>query len=189
MGYFPAFMQLYNKSVLLVGGGKIALEKLERLLDFTNKIKIIALDVSEAMQTLIKDRGLELDLRAYEKGDIKDFAIVIIAVDDIALQAEIFKESKAYKCLCNSVDSVEYCDFIFPSYIKEDDLTIAISTSGASPAFAKHFKTYIKAHIPSGVSAFLKEMKILRQTLPKGRERMRMLDKKAQAFIQGCKDV
>jgi len=65
--------------------------------------------------------------------------------------------------LCNCVDSVEYCDFIFPSYIKKDDLTIAISTSGSSPALAKHLKIYLKNLIPE--------------------ERMKFFDKKAKNFI------
>jgi len=188
MGYFPAFLQLETKKVLLVGGGNIAFEKLERLLDFCETIKIIALELNENIQELIEKKGLEYEIRGYEKGDIKDCAIVIVAVDDIALQAEIFEESKDYKCLCNAVDSVDYCDFIFPSYIKEENLTIAISTGGTSPAFAKHFKTYIKGLIPSNVSKFLEEMKALRQSLPKGKERMKMLDKKAQEYIKACKN-
>jgi len=185
MAYFPAFLQLKNKKVLLVGGGNIAHEKLEKLLDFTQDIKVIALSISEQMQSILDENNLEVEQRIYKQGDIKDFSMVIIAVDDIALQAEIFEESKDYKCLCNAVDSVDYCDFIFPSYVKENDLTIAISTSGASPAFAKHFKHYIKALLPNTLSNFLKEMKDLRTTLPKGKERMKMLDEKAQNYIKG----
>ncbi len=184
MGYFPAFITLTNKKILIVGGGYIAYEKLEHLLDFTDDISIIALDLSEQMMQTIKSKNLAFEKRAYIKGDIKDFSVVIVAVDDIPLQAEIFEESKHYNCLCNAVDSVNYCDFIFPSYIKKDDLTIAISTSGASPAMAKHLRIYLQNLIPDGISDFLKEMKELRSTLPKGKERMKMLDKKAQDYIK-----
>lgn len=183
MGYFPAFLKLDNKKILIVGGGHIAYEKLEHLLDFTSDISIIALELSDDMRRVIKEKNLDFEKRGYQSGDIKEFAIVIVAVDDIPLQAEIFEESKKYNCLCNSVDSVEYCDFIFPSYVKKDDLTIAISTSGASPAMAKHLKMYLQNLIPSGISEFLQEMKELRKTLPKGKERMKMLDKKAQDYI------
>ncbi len=184
MSYFPAFLKLDNKKILIVGGGHIAYEKLEHLLDFTSDISIIALDFSQDMKRVIEENNLNFEKRGYQKGDIKDFAIVIVAIDDIPLQAEIFAESKQYNCLCNSVDSVEYCDFIFPSYIKKDDLTIAISTSGASPAMAKHLKIYLQNLIPSSISDFLQEMKELRKTLPKGKERMKMLDKKAQDYIR-----
>jgi len=184
MAYFPAFLKLDNKKILIVGGGYIAYEKLDHLLDFTHDISIIALELSNDMSKTITEHSLTYEKRAYKTGDIKDFAVVIVAVDDIPLQAEIFTESKKYNCLCNSVDSVDYCDFIFPSYIKKDDLTIAVSTSGASPAMAKHLRMYLQDSIPDDIGNFLKEMKNLRKTLPKGKERMKMLDKKAQDYIE-----
>ncbi|TKI68635.1 bifunctional precorrin-2 dehydrogenase/sirohydrochlorin ferrochelatase [Sulfurimonas crateris] len=184
MSYFPAFLKLENKKILIVGGGVIAYQKLKHLLDFTSEISVIALEFSEDMQKAIDDNGLHFEKRGYSKGDIEGFAIVIVAIDDIPLQAEIFKDSREHGSLCNAVDSVEYCDFIFPSYLKNDDLTIAISTSGASPAVAKHLKRYLQEVIPSDISVFLQEMRELRETLPKGRERMNMLDKKAEEYIK-----
>ncbi len=188
MGYFPAFLKLDNKKILIVGGGYIAYEKLDHLLDFTYDIKVIAPELSTEMQNRIDQEGLLFEKRKYERGDIADFAVVIVAVDDIPLQAEIFKESKEYNCLCNAVDSVDYCDFIFPSYIKKDDLTIAVSTSGASPAMAKHLRRFLQELIPDGIGDFLKEMKALRSTLPKGKERMKMLDKKAEDYVNGWRN-
>ena len=187
MAYFPAFLKLDNKKILIVGGGYIAYEKLDHLLDFTKDISVVALGLSDEMQNRIDKEGLHFEKRGYVKGDIKEFAVVIVAVDDIPLQAEIFQESKSYNCLCNSVDSVDYCDFIFPSYIKKDDLTIAVSTSGTSPAMAKHLRRYLQKLIPDSIGGFLQEMKELRRTLPKGKERMQMLDKKAEDFINSWK--
>ena len=184
MSYFPAFIKLDHKKILIVGGGAIAHEKLTRLLDFTEDITVIAARLSPAMHETIEEKNLAFEQRNYRQGDISGFAIVIVAVDDIPLQGEIFAESKQYRCLCNAVDSVEYCDFIFPSYVKKDDLTIAISTSGSSPAVAKHLKRYLQKVIPSGISEFLVEMKRLRQSLPKGKERMQLLDKKAEEYFE-----
>jgi len=184
MGYFPAFLKLDNKKILLVGGGNIAYEKLVHLLDFTNEIDIVAKELSEEMMQKVDELRLNYERRAYHEGDIAEYAIVIVAVDDITLQGEIFEESKEYKCLCNAVDSVDYCDFIFPSYIKQDDLTIAVSTSGASPAMAKHLRRYLQNLIPVSIGAFLKEMRDLRKSLPKGKERMKMLDEKAKKYIE-----
>ena len=185
MSYFPAFVKLDKKKILLVGAGNIALEKLEKLLVFTKDIVVIALEFSPEILLLIEKENLCYEKRAYEKGDMKDMSIVIIAIDDIGLQKTIYEESQAYKCLCNSVDSIEYCDFIFPSFIKNEDLTIAVSTSGSSPAFAKHFRAYLEDIIPEGISTFLEEMKKLRSSLPKGKERMKMLDEKAKEYIRG----
>ena len=184
MAYFPAFIKLDNMDILIVGGGYIASEKLEHLLDFTNKIKVIAPVLSADMKKMIDENNLVYENRVYKTADIKDFGVVIVAVDDIPLQEEIFNEAKTYpNCLCNSVDSVNYCDFIFPSYIKKDDLTIAVSTSGSSPAMAKHLRRYLQNLIPDSIGEFLKEMKSYRKTMPKGKERMEFLDKKAQKYI------
>ena len=96
----------------------------------------------------------------------------------------IWYNNNRYNCLCNCVDATEYCDFIFGSTIKKDDLTIAISTSGASPALAKQLKQYLEKLIPNDIGSFLKEMKNLRETVPKGKERMKMLEEKAKNYIQ-----
>ena len=185
MAYFPAFLKLENKKVLIVGGGYIAYEKLNHLLDFTKDIYLIASEFSDEMLQKMEEENLHYEKRSYKTQDIEGFSIAVVAVDDIALQAEIFKESKGCNCLCNAVDSLDYCDFIFPAYVKKNDLTIAISTSGASPAVAKHLKEYLNKLIPEGISDFLQEMKNLRRTLPKGKERMKMLDEKAKNYIQG----
>ena len=66
-------------------------------------------------------------------------------------------------------------------------MTVAISTSGASPAFAKHFKEYLKGKIPQNIAQFLQEMKRVRSELPKGAERMRLLEKRVKDFMAGLK--
>src|SRR5574344_444467 len=184
MSYFPAFLKFDDKKILIVGGGNIALEKLEHLLNFSNSIELIAKDYNENIKNLIEKNSLKFEEKSYEVGDIKGFDIVIAAIDDFSLQEQIYLETRNYNILCNCVDLQKYCDFIFPSYIKRGDLTIAVSTSGSSPAFAKNFKEYLKNLIPSSVEDFLKEVKALRTTMPKGRERMEFLDKKAKDYIK-----
>jgi len=184
MAYFPAFLKLDNKKILIIGGGNVAYEKLEHLLDFTQDITLVAQEFTDEMLATIEKKRLLFEKRAYKSGDIKEFAIVVVAVDNLNLQAEIFEESKKYNCLCNAVDSTAYCDFIFPSYIKKGDLTVAVSTSGASPAMAKYLRIFLQKMIPESIVAFLQEMKTLRKTVPKGKERMKMLDEKAKKYIE-----
>jgi precorrin-2 dehydrogenase/sirohydrochlorin ferrochelatase len=82
------------------------------------------------------------------------------------------------------VDNTDYCDFIFPSYVKRDDLTIAFSTGGASPAFAKHIRRHFEKIIPESVGAFLKKMKQLRSEMPKGKERMQYFDSLTATYFK-----
>ncbi|RBQ28361.1 precorrin-2 dehydrogenase/sirohydrochlorin ferrochelatase family protein [Aliarcobacter vitoriensis] len=183
MAYFPAFLKFDDKSILIVGGGNIALEKLTHILNFSSNITLIAKDYLLQTKSLIDENNLKFFKRAYEKGDIKDFDIVIVAVDDFNLQESIYFETRNHNILCNCVDLQQYCDFIFPSYIKKGDLTVAISTSGSSPAFAKNFKQYLLKVIPEDVEDFLKELKSLRTIIPKGKERMQLFDKKVKDYI------
>ena len=184
MSFFPAYFNLNNKKILLVGGGYIALEKLEKLVDFTQEITVISKEFSDDFYTFAQEHNIEMQERSYVKGDIDGFDIVIIATDTIPIHKEIFEESRGSRILVNSVDDTAYCDFIFPSYVKRGDLTISISTSGASPALAKRLRAYIERLIPSSMQSFLEEMRGLRKTMPKGKERMRFFEEKTDAFMR-----
>jgi len=184
MSFFPMFMDMENLKVLVVGGGNIATEKLEKLVDFTKEITVIASEVSIEANTLIREHCLTLYQRAYSKGDIQGFDIVIVATDTVDLHKAIYEESRGSRILVNSVDNTEYCDFIFPSYVKKDDLTIAFSTGGASPAFAKHIRRHFEKIIPDSVGVFLEKMKALRSTMPKGPERMKYFDEMVEKYFK-----
>jgi precorrin-2 dehydrogenase/sirohydrochlorin ferrochelatase len=176
-------MDMSKLKVLLVGGGAIATEKLEKLVDFTKEITVITRELSPEAQDLIRDHCLTLYQRAYREGDIRDFDIVIVATDTVDLHRAIYEESRGMRVLVNSVDDTAYCDFIFPSYLKRGDLTISFSTSGASPAFAKQIRRYFEQLIPENVDGFLQKMKQLRTELPKGRERMQQFEMMVQEYM------
>jgi len=181
--YFPAFLSFSNKKILIIGGGKIANDKLSKLLDFTENIKLISKEFTTQIKSKIKQYNLEYEIRDYQKGDILGFDIIIVAVDDIDLQKTIYHESRDTRALINSVDNKEYCDFIFGSYIKKDDLIISISTSGNSPSLAKYLKIFLEKSLPDNILDFLKQLKMLRKSLPKGKERMQLLDKRVKEFF------
>ncbi len=183
MSFFPIYMDMQNLKVLVVGGGHIATEKLEKLLDFTKKITVISSEISTEAHTFIEEYALTSYQRAYKKGDIEGFDIVIVATDTVELHKAIYEESRGSRILVNSVDNTEYCDFIFPSYLQKGDLTIAFSTGGASPAFAKQIRRHFEKMIPDSVGEFLKKMKSLRATMPKGKERMKYFDDLVQTYF------
>ncbi len=184
MSYFPMFMDIHRLKVLVVGGGAIATEKLEKLVDFTKEITVIALRIEPQAQALIETHGITVYQRAYETGDLEGFDIAIVATDTVALHKEIYEESRGSRILVNSVDNTDYCDFIFPSYLKRGDLTIAFSTGGTSPAFAKQIRRHFENVIPDSVGEFLEKMKALRTTMPKGKERMKYFDTLVSEYFQ-----
>ena len=184
MSFFPMYMDMQDLKILVVGGGYIATEKLEKLVDFTTQITVIALRVEDEAKNIIDKYELKLQQRAYEQGDIEGFDIVIVATDTVDLHKEIYEESRGSRILVNSVDNTDYCDFIFPSYVQKGDLTIAFSTGGASPAFAKQIRRHFEKIIPDSVGDFLKKMKALRSTMPKGKERMKYFDEMVEKYFK-----
>ncbi len=184
MSYFPMYMDMRNLKVLVVGGGYIATEKLEKLIDFTKDITIITIDIEQNAQDMIDNHTLSLHKRAYQTGDINGFDIVIVATNTVELHKEIYEESRGSRVLVNSVDNRDYCDFIFPSYVQKGDLTISFSTGGASPAFAKQIKQHFQKIIPNSVGEFLHKMKDLRTKMPKGKERMRYFDTLVEDYFR-----
>ncbi len=184
MAFFPMYMDMDNLKVLLIGGGVIATEKLEKLVDFTTNITIISTIISTEALAIIKEHNLSYNLRPYMRGDIEGYDIVIVATDTVELHRAIYEESRSSRILVNSVDDTRYCDFIFPSYIKQGDLTIAFSTSGASPAFAKQIRQYFETIIPKDIEGFLANMKRLRGEIPKGKERMKRFEGMVKDYME-----
>ena len=140
MGYFPFYIDIENKNCVIVGGGKIALHKLKKIIPFNPKITVISPKICDE----IKDFGVEIKYRCFTDSDIKNAFIVISATDDEKLNAHIFELCKAENILVNTVDDKSKCGFIFPSIIKKDDITIGITTSGQSPLYAKYLREKIE---------------------------------------------
>ena len=184
MSYFPLYLKIKDKKILLIGGGKIALQKLKALLPFSKNITVIAPEIKYNNYLLIKEHNLPYFQRAYQKGDIEGFDIVIVASDDEKLQEAIFYESRGKNILVNCVDNIKFCDFIFPSIIKRGDITITISTNGASPALSKGLREFIESFLPEDLENFVTLLKQMRQELPKGNERMEKFKKVVEQYFK-----
>jgi len=184
VAYFPAFIDLDAKKILLVGGGEVATRKLQTLLDFTRNITVVACEVDSAMQNLLELYQLPFYKRTYTQEDLVGCDMVVVTVDSLVVQKEIYAQTRKTRCLCNCVDLKECCDFTFGAYIKEEELVVAISTSGISPGVAKALKKQLKNALPQGLRAFLQELRVLRETLPKGVERMEILKKRVQDYFE-----
>ncbi len=175
MPLFPAFVSLKGKKILVVGGGKVATRKVEKLLPFGGEITVVAPKVSKELKKLAKEKRIKLKRRRFLTGDLKNAFMVVVAVDDIDLQKRIFKLCQKRGILCNSVDSPSYCNFIFPAMVVKGDLVIGITTSGKAPALSREVRKLIEKALPEGIEEILDTLHRERKRLPKGRERQRYL--------------
>ncbi|MCD8096267.1 MAG: bifunctional precorrin-2 dehydrogenase/sirohydrochlorin ferrochelatase [Ruminococcus sp.] len=129
MSYFPFFIDVCDKEILVVGGGKVAYRKAQKLMEFGAKIKIVAKDVCEEFGKL----DVTVHKREFSDKDIKNAFCVIAATDDEQLNEYIFRLCQDENILINTVDDKEKCSFIFPAISKNGDITAAVTTNGKSP--------------------------------------------------------
>ena len=139
MAYFPMFVDIKKKKCLIVGGGTVALRKVQVLLDFGADVVVVA---PEAISK-IKEYPVTVYQRNFEKEDLQGCELVVAATDDAGLNHEIAEAAQKQKIPVNAVDQQEDCSFIFPSYVREQELVGAFSSGGNSPVLTQYLKKYM----------------------------------------------
>lgn len=162
MAYFPMFVELDNKKVLIVGGGKVALRKAEKLLPYGPEITVVAPEICNELSLMPDVRTV---YGSFSDELLQGIDIVIAATDDRGLNRRISELCRLEKIPVNTVDDSELCSFIFPCLIKSGSLSIGISTGGASPTAAISFKNKINDLIPDNTDAILDYLNSLRGTV------------------------
>lgn len=153
MALFPFFMDIKDKKALLIGGGKHALEKVEKLRPFEVKLYVIATEVCREIE---EDETIVLVRRAFEESDLtEDFAFVIAASEDAELNHRISALCQEKRILVNVVDDQPYCQFIFPSLVTRGNLSVGICTAGASPAVGVRLRKQVEALLPDQTEEIL----------------------------------
>ena len=165
---FPVFLKLESLSVLIIGGGKIGLEKLSALLSNSpqTNIRLVSISFSKEVRKLVADYpNIELKERVFLPADADDRDIVIIAIDDKKESTRIRKIVKEKNKLVNVADKPELCDFYMGSIVQKGNLKIGISTNGKSPTLAKRLKELFNELLPEEIDELLDNMEVIRSKL------------------------
>jgi precorrin-2 dehydrogenase len=156
--YYAAHLDVTGRDCLVVGGGKIALEKAEGLLAAGARVTVVA--------PAILDELLDLDVRfvhgAYRASDLDGRFLVIAATADPDVNRRVSRDAEARGLLCNVADVPELCNFILPAIHRAGPITIAVSTSGASPALAKRLRDQFAAQVDDETVALAERLRELR---------------------------
>lgn len=165
---FPVFLKLESLEVLVVGAGKVGLEKLQALLNNApdTRIRVVASKVDPAIWELQNQfAAITIFEKDYQTTDINGAELVVVAVNDIALSEIIRIDAKAAGLLVNVADKPELCDFYLGSIVTKGNLKIAISTNGKSPTIAKRLKELFQESLPNELDELLDNMSAIRKTL------------------------
>lgn len=129
-GYFPMFIDLSKKKILVIGAGKIGERRIKALLKFGADIKVVAPDPSSHIRKLAGQGQIFLEEREYHGGEIEDFFMVLAATDKIEVNEEVYRECREKGIIVNVASDQTKCDFFFPGLVKEDSTVIGITDSG-----------------------------------------------------------
>lgn len=153
MGYYPIFLEVQAKPVLLVGGGHVALEKIGRLVDSGAEVTVVAPDLLPEVRAFVEAGRARWLRRAFEPGDTEGAYLVMIASDDGAVNRRVAVEARERGIFVNAADDVANCDFILPSVVRRGDIQIASSTNGTSPAMARWLRERLEDFLTEDVAA------------------------------------
>jgi|Deesub1362B_J571_1020462.scaffolds.fasta_scaffold00107_28 precorrin-2 dehydrogenase/sirohydrochlorin ferrochelatase len=155
MRYYPVFLNLKGKKCIVIGGGEVAERKVLSLLQAQAEVTVISPSLTEGLGFLKLHNRITHIAREYREGDLEGAFLVIAATSDEEANSRVFNEAEKRGIPVNVVDSPGLCRFIVPSVIRKGSLTIAISTSGVSPAMARTLRQEIENFLPETIEEFL----------------------------------
>lgn len=165
---FPIFLKLSALKTLIVGGGNVALEKLQSILTNspTAQIKLVAPHIkAEIIDFKNNFQGLTLINRKFDESDIDEMDLIICATDNPELHKKIKLLAAHHHTLVNVADTPDLCDFYLSSIVQKGNLKIGISTNGLSPTGAKRIKEMLSEAIPDEIDIVLNELHQIRNNL------------------------
>ena len=179
MGYIPVFLDVTGRECVVVGGGEVAARKVASLLGAGAHVTVVSPRLSPPLQKIVASRLVTHIARGYQPGDIRGCILAYAATGDPKLHRELGAEARALGIPINVVDDPELCTFIAPAVVKRGALQIAISTAGASPAFAARLRRSLEHQFGKEYALTLEVLRAARHWLHAGEidpaDRMRRL--------------
>ena len=155
MRYYPVFLDIIGKPVVIIGGGQVALRKVEGLLDVGAQVTVVSPELHPELRRLADEGRLHYEQREYRPGDLEGSALAFVASDERLVNAAVAREGRERGVWVNAVDDPPSCDFVMPSIVNRGDFIVAISTSGGSPAMARKLREEMEAFLTEDYALLL----------------------------------
>lgn len=149
MDLLPIFMNVQNRRALVVGGGEVAVRKIELLLDAGAAVHVVSPDLAPALQDYHAQNRLGWRQGRFEPADLDAAYLVIAATNDEAVNQQVSLLAQERQLPVNVVDSPALCSFVMPSIIDRSPVQIAVSTGGTSPVLARLLRAHFESTIPA----------------------------------------
>ncbi|MFH1740108.1 MAG: bifunctional precorrin-2 dehydrogenase/sirohydrochlorin ferrochelatase [bacterium] len=144
MAQYPVMLDLSNQVCLVVGGGVVALRKVNGLLSAGAKVRLVAPEVIPDLKAYAESQAIEFLEKPYESSDLEGALLAISATDDSSTNQCIAADARAQGVLVNVVDQPYLCTFTVPATLSRGELVISVATGGKSPALAAHIRVWLE---------------------------------------------
>lgn len=154
MDFIPLMVDLSQKQVVVIGGGKIAARRVSVLTQYTKRITVVSPTVTEGLEHLAKQQSIQWHNKIFENSDVEKADLIVAATNDVATNQAILN-AKPSKALINMVGKANAGDILFPSILRRGKLTISISTQGASPMLTTHILEALQQYFNSAYGDYV----------------------------------
>lgn len=176
MAYFPFFVDLSGRRGLIIGGGAVALRKVQKLLPYGPRLTIVAPEIRPEFREL---EQVDLCRRPFAVADLNGCDFAVAATDDRQLNHRVAELCGQRRIPVNVADSREDSTFLFPALLRRGELSVGVSASGAAPAAAAFVRDWFAQVLPDGLDSILEFLdqirEPVRQVVPDGESRRRLL--------------
>ena len=185
---YIACLNLGGKRAVVVGAGRVGLEKIRGLLVCDADVVVIAPEADEDVRRLADDGEIDLVTKSFEPADLEGALLVIAATSDTEVNTAVYEAAETRTMLVNVVDVPSLCNFVLPAISRRGPIAVAVSTSGASPALAKRIRREIDERVGTEYSllaSLLDEQRDwAKETLPTYDDRRRFFE----GIVEGSPD-
>ena len=153
--YYPVYLSLAERLVVVVGGGAVAERKVAGLLPCGARVRVVAPELTPELAQLAGRGEIEHRARDFRPGDLEGAALALAEPGEASRDEAFFAEAEERGTFANVEDDLDHCSFIAPAIVRRGDLVIAISTSGRAPAMAVRLRQRLEAELGPEYAALL----------------------------------
>jgi len=130
---YPVTLEIRGRRCLVVGGGAVALRKIQGLVEEGARVTVVAPDIVEPVGILADKGEIALERRPYRGDAAGRWSLIIAATDDREVNRQVFEEAEEHGVWCNVADDPEFCSFHLPARVRRGPLQLALSSAGEAP--------------------------------------------------------
>ena len=149
MEFFPAFLKLEGRDVLIVGGGPIAVRKARLLLDAGARLEVVAPEIADFFLDAEARGELKTVQREFRDTDVVGKWLVVSATGRTEIEHRVARAAEREQVFCNAVDDIENCSYITPAIVDRDPVIVAISSAGTAPVLARRIRRQLESTLPA----------------------------------------